>query len=205
MRRAERGVGFDSKNRSIGSQKSAAPNAASVSAAFRIGGGATPHVHELAEKRCHHADHVSSTPRANSRRNGARARRVVADARLSARVRVDWSIAPGHRRHRRVLCCARRIRGPAPRMGAPTRDDAVPHDDGRGDEAGRRQGEGRWRRQGQGQGPRAQAHAPGAEGCRTAREAGIEEQTEGPGAEGGDDGDPTRLGRRRLRRQRRRR
>ena len=87
-------------------------------------------------------------------------------------------------------------------MGAPTRDDAVPHDDGRGDEAGRRQGEGRRRRQGQGQGPRAQAHAPGAEGCRTAREARIEEQTQGPGAEGGDDGDPTRLGRRRRRRRR---
>ena len=140
--------------------------------------------------------------RAPPRRNGARARRVVADARLSADACVDWSIAPGHRRHRRVLRCARRIRGPAPRMGAPTRDDAVPHDDGRGDEAGRRQGEGRGRRQGQGQGPRAQAHAPGAEGCRTAREARIEEQTQGPGAEGGDDGDPTRLGRRRRRRRR---
>ena len=61
--RSLRGRRVDSKNRSIGSQKKSATREPR-SAAFRIGGGATPHVHELAEKRCHHADHVSSTPRA---------------------------------------------------------------------------------------------------------------------------------------------
>ena len=90
-----------------------------------------PRVHELAEKRCDAvlASHVVAASRAAARWIGAETRRGVTRARS---LRVDWRLRPSHRRHRRVLRAAG-IRG---RGGASTRE--VPHDDGRGDEEGRR-------------------------------------------------------------------